>query len=547
MPRDYVEASGQSELVAQLLYNRNVSANDVPGYLDPDLYVTKSPFLLKDMGRAVERIWKALTLGETIGVFGDFDVDGVTSVTVLAEALQMLGGKVVTYIPNRFEQGHGLDAGGVKDLRDRGASLVITCDCGISDLPEAEKVAKMGVDLVITDHHMPLAQLPKAHAIVDPKRDDNRYGFREFSGVGTAFKVMQAVFHADNRAAQLDELLELVALGTVADMVSLTKENRQMVQKGLRYLNKSKRPGVSALVQMSGLTMGAITSGDISWALGPRINASGRLDDARMSLKLLGTRSKEEAEQLAKGLDEVNKERQQKTADVYDAARQQLASRPGQMVLFAADKEYPEGVIGLVAGKLSKEFYRPAIVITLDADYCRGSCRSIPEFDMAAALESCEDLLRTFGGHPMAAGFSVYQENLEAFEKRMNEIAASQLKDVVLSPSIFIDAEVSMASLGGDSYLEMRRLEPFGQHNPEPCFVSRGVEVVDCRSFRNHELWTSLHLRQHGVVWDAVDFRTMRGPDDIPQLIDVVYTLRIRRWNGDEVLQANIVDIAPAG
>jgi len=545
-PSDYIEASGQPELVAQLLYNRSVTADDVPGYLDPELYATKSPFLLKDMGRAVERIWKALTLGETIGVFGDFDVDGVTSTTVIAEALQMLGGKAITYIPNRFQQGHGLDADGVKDLRDRGASLVITCDCGISDLPEAEKISKMGIDLIVTDHHMPLAQLPRAHAIVDPKRSDNRYGFRDFAGVGTAFKVMQAVFHADNRADQLEELLELVALGTVADMVSLTRENRQMVQKGLRYLNASKRPGVRALVQKSGLTIGSVTSGDISWALGPRINASGRLDDAMMSLKLLSTKSADEAQYLAEQLDEINRQRQQKTSDVYDAAREQLASRPGQMVLFAADKGYPEGVIGLVAGRLSKEFYRPAIVVTLDEDYCRGSCRSIPEFDMATALESCEDLLRTFGGHPMAAGFSVFKDKLPEFEQRVNEIAASKLKDVVLSPSISIDAEVSLASLGRDSYKEMRRLEPFGQHNPEPCFVSRGVEVLECRSFRNNELWTSLRLRQDGATWDAVDFRTMRGPDDIPPIIDVVYTLRIRRWNGEETLQANIVDIAPA-
>jgi single-stranded-DNA-specific exonuclease len=546
VPRDYIKASGQSELVGQLLYNRNVSVDDIPGFLDPGMYVPKSPFLLKDMGRAVERIWKALTLGETIGVFGDFDVDGVTSTIVIAEALQMLGGKVVTYIPNRFEQGHGLDAGGVEDLRQRGASLVITCDCGISDLPEAKKASRMGVDLIITDHHMPLAQLPRAHAVVDPKRNDNRYGFKEFSGVGTAFKVMQAVFDGDRRSAQLDELLELVALGTVADMVSLTKENRQMVQKGLRFLNASKREGVIALVQKSGLTMGSITSGDISWALGPRINASGRLEDATMSLKLLATKSEEEAQRLAEQLDEVNRERQQKTADVYEAARQQLAAKEERLVLFAADKEYPEGVIGLVAGKLSKEFYRPAIVITLDEDYCRGSCRSVPEFDMASALASCDDLLRTFGGHPMAAGFSVYEENLPAFEQRINEIAETQLKDVVLSPAITIDAEVSMASLGGDAYLEMRRLEPFGQHNPEPCFVSRGVEVVECRSFRNHEAWTSLRLKQDGVTWAAVDFRTMRGPDDIPPIIDVVYTLRIRRWNGEEVLQANVVDIAPA-
>jgi len=556
-PPEYAKATGQSDFIAQLLYNRNVAPDDVPGYLNPDLYVAENPYLLRDMGRAVERIWKALSLHQTIGVFGDFDVDGVTSVTVLAEALEMLGGKVVTYIPNRFKQGHGLDADGVRELREQGARLVITCDCGISDLPEADKIAKMGVDLIITDHHMPLAQLPRAHAIVDPKRNDNLYGFRDFSGVGTAFKVMQGVFmqqrerqglfaEGSDLMPRLDELLELVALGTVADMVSLKGENRQMVQKGLVYLNKTRRPGIEALAAVSRLAIGSITAGDISWALGPRINSSGRLDDAAMSLDLLRTQEREEAERLARDLDEVNRERQQKTSEVYESARRQLAGKEQALVLFAADTEYPEGVIGLVAGRLAKEFYRPAIVITMDEDYCRGSCRSIPEFDMASALESCGDLLRTFGGHPMAAGFSIHQQHLPEFERRMNELAAESLKGVDLVPVISIDAEISLASLGGDAYEEMRALEPFGQHNPEPCFLSRDVEVVECRSFKNHDYWTGLRLKQDGVTFEAVDFRTTWVPDDIPPRIDVAYTLRLRKWNGEEVLQANVVDIAPA-
>jgi len=545
-PPDYVAAVSTSPLVAQLLYNRGVGAADVPSFLNPDAFKASDPFALPDVGTAVNRILVAIRKGETIGVFGDFDVDGVTASAVLIEGMEGLGARTVQYIPDRVGEGHGLSAAGVAWLHDHGASLVVTCDCGISDLAEAEKSSTLGVDLIITDHHVPLATLPRAVAVVNAKRRDSRYGFTEFAGVGIAFKLMQALYQGWNGSSRLDELLELVALGTVADMVALVGENRHFVQKGLDVLNRTARPGLQALISTSGLTAGSVTSGDISWALAPRINSAGRLENASMSLKLLMTSSVDEAATLASDLDATNAERQRLTTEVYEMARAQLASHPECALLMAADESYPEGVIGLVAGKLSKEYYRPAVVVTTGEDLCRGSSRSIPEFDLAWALEQCKDLLNSFGGHPLAAGFSVTKDRLPLLEERLKGLAESRLAGVEAGPRIDIDAEVSLKSLGGDTFRLTRALEPFGQQNPEPCFLTRGVEVVECRSFRNHEKWTSLRLRQHGVLWDAVDFRTLRGPDDMPRLIDVVYTLRIRRWQGEEVLQANILDFAPA-
>ena len=545
-PGEYLGAVTYPPLVAQLLYNRNVGPQQVPAFVDPDLFTTGSPFTLPGVSEAVDRIYRAIRAGETIGVYGDFDVDGVTSTAVIVESLEILGAHAIAHIPDRFKDSHGLKASGVKTLRDQGASLVITCDCGISDLAEADKSAALGVDLLITDHHAPLSVLPRAAAVVNAKRRDSRYGFTEFAGVGIAFKLMQALFHGDSRAGLLDRLLELVALGTVADMVSLTGENRQFVQKGLRVLNSSRRPGVLALIRVSGLTPGSISSGDISWALGPRINAAGRLDDANMSLRLLMTASDEEAESLAAELDATNSERQTLTSEVYQSVCERLEGQPESPLLMVADERYPEGVIGLVAGRISKERYRPAVVVTAGEDICRGSSRSIPEFDMASALEACADLLISFGGHPMAAGFALKTENLPHLEARLIELAQERLSGVELGPRIRIDAEVRLKQLGGDTYRLLTELEPFGQDNPQPCFVSRGVEVVECRSLRNHERWMSLRLRQDGVMWEAVDFRTLRRPEDVPGLIDMVFTLRERLWNGEEVLQANVQDFAPS-
>lgn len=545
-PAEYVAAASPSTLIAQLLYNRGVSLADVPAFLNPESFRPGDPFAIPDVLAAVTRLNQARLRREVVGVFGDFDVDGVTATAVLLEGLRGLGVKAIEYIPDRIGEGHGLSAEGVAWLRDHGASLVVTCDCGISDLAEAEKASKLGVDLIITDHHMPLATLPQAVAVVNAKRRDSRYGFTEFAGVGIAFKLMQALYQGWNDASRLDELLELVALGTVADMVALVGENRRFVQKGLEVLNRTARPGLQALIAVSGLTPGAVTSGDISWALGPRINSAGRLDDASVSLKLLMTSSVDEAATLAQVLNDTNEERQRLTAEVYDMVRTQLAAQPESALLMAAGESYPEGVIGLVAGRLSKEVYRPAVVVTTGEELCRGSSRSIPEFDLAWALEQCKDLLNSFGGHPLAAGFSVTRQNLPLLEQRLKALAEERLAGVEPGPRIDIDAEVTLKSLGGDAYRLTRTLEPFGQQNLEPCFLSRGVEVVECRSLRNHEKWLSLRLRQQGALWDAVDFRTLRGPEDVPRLIDVVYTLRTRQWQGKETLQANVLDLAPS-
>ncbi|MFW6056522.1 MAG: single-stranded-DNA-specific exonuclease RecJ [Chloroflexota bacterium] len=541
VPQEYLDAVGQSRLLAQLLYNRDVMADAVAAYLDPTQFQPGDPFLIPDVDKAVERINKALLRREKIGIFGDFDVDGVTSTAVIKETLALLGTDALVYIPDRSE-GHGLSADGVRYLRDQGASLVITCDCGVTDLAEAEKSAALGVDLVISDHHVPLSKLPRAVAVVNPKRTDSRYPFREFAGCGVAYKLMQGLLWGDSRMAQLELLLELVALGSVADMVSLHGENRLFVQKGLRTLNDTHRPGVRALIDVSRLTPGAITSGDISWALGPRINSAGRLDHATSSLELLMTTSEDEALELARELDVTNQRRQALTIETYERAKTRIAGQLDRPLLMDTDAEYPEGVIGLVAGRLSKEYYRPTVIVTHAEDHCRGSTRSIPEFDMAVALERCSDLLLGFGGHPLAAGFSVRCEDVPELEQRLVTLAEERLADVELSPAITIDAATSFKEVGRESYRAMRALEPFGQGNPEPCFITRRVRVLEKRCFRNHEQWNSLKLQHGDVVLDAVDFRTACPVDDIPKTIDVVYTLRIRRFNGNEELQANVVD-----
>ena len=541
VPREYLDAVGQPPLLAQLLYNRGVTAEAVAAYLDPTQFQPGNPFLIPDVDKAVVRINEALLRGEKIGIFGDFDVDGVTSTAVIKETLALLGTEALVYIPDRSE-GHGLSADGVRYLRDQGASLVITCDCGVTDIAEAEKSAALGVDLVVSDHHVPLSRLPRAVAVVNPKRTDSRYPFREFAGCGVAYKLMQGLLYGDSRMAQLELLLELVALGSVADMVSLQGENRLFVQKGLQTLNSTRRAGVRALMAVCNLVSGSVTSGDISWALGPRINSAGRLDHATESLKLLMTESDEEALELARELDRTNARRQAHTSETYERAKARIAGQLDRPLLMDTDPDYPEGVIGLVAGKLSKEYYRPTVIVTHAEGLCRGSTRSIPEFDMAVALERCSDLLLGFGGHPLAAGFSAECDNVPILEQQLVNIAEERLVGVELSPSISIDTEIPFKALGGDAYRSMRALEPFGQGNPEPCFLTRGVRVLDCRCFRNEERWNSLKLQQDDIVWEAVDFRTATKVEDVPQVMDVVYTLRTRRWNGAEVLQANILD-----
>ncbi len=546
-PNKYVNASGVSSLIAQLLYNYGIKLDEIELFLAADRKLEGNPFLLPDMAQAVSRIYEALLSGEKIAIHGDFDVDGITATAILVEGLSWLGTEAIPYIPDRVNEGHGLGSLAMERLHEQGVNLVITVDCGITDLAEAKRVQEMGMDMIITDHHIPSTSLPQAIAVIDPKRKDSQYPCSNLAGVGTAFKLLQALLYKDNREKQLTELLELVALGTVADMVPLVGENRYLVKEGLKVLNNTHRIGLQEMIQLARLEPGKLDAESISWVLGPRLNAASRMDTASASYQLLTTHSPEEARTLAVWLEEKNAERQKVSNEVLSKAKERLVYRAYPPLLIEGDESYPVGVIGLVAGKLVGEFHKPAIILNLGSELCQGSCRSIPEFNIVAALEECHDLLRSFGGHPMAAGFTVPRQKLAHLEERLMKLAVSQLSQLDLRPKLSIDAELLLSALAGDTFNLIQQLEPFGQGNPRPTFLTRQVEVAECHNFGNQDKWLKLKLRQGNMVWEAISFDSPKAKEEIPPNIDIVYNLEKSRWNGEEVLRLNLRDLAPAG
>ena len=575
-PDEYLSACGLSPLIAQLLYNRGVKADEAEPFLAADHRLDHNPFLLPDMSQAVSRIYKALLSREKVAIYGDFDVDGVTATAILVEGLSWLGeeggptqhhtlsgeGRIVPYIPDRFYEGRGLQPPAIEELHSQGVSLVITVDCGISNLAETKQAQGMGIDIIITDHHIPPATLPQAIAVIDSKRKDSRYPYPDLAGVGIAFKLLQALFHKDDRKRRLTKLLDLVALGTVTDLVPLVGENRYLVKEGLKMLNNTHRIGLQEMIRLAGLELGKLDTKHISKALGPRLNAAGRIEHASTSYRLLTTRSTEEAHDLAAELEELNTERQQLSNEVLSKAKERLIYRTYPPLLIEGDESYPIGIIGLVAGELVDEFGKPAVILNLGPKICRGSCRSIPEFNIVSALGKCHDLLTTFGGHPSAAGFTLARENLAKLEERLMSLAMSELSHLDLHPKLVIDAEIPLSALADDTFNLIQLLSPFGQGNPQPTFLSRQVEVLKRRNFGSQGEWLELKLKQGDVTWRAAYFDsqkareggrpTQRHPlsgeerEEIPSHIDIVYNLEKSWRNGEEVLQLNLRDFAPS-
>ncbi len=546
VPDEYLKASDLSPLIAQLLYNRGVKLEDIEPFLAADCRLEGDPFLLPDISKAISRVYKAVLSRKKIAVYGDFDVDGVTAIVMLIEGLSRLGAEVIPYIPDRINEGHGLKMAALEKLHAQGTDLVITVDCGVTDLAEVKQAQGMGMDMIITDHHIPLGSLPRAVAIVDPKRKDSVYPYPDLAGAGVAFKFLQALFHKDSREQWLARLMDLVVLATVTDLVTLVGENRYLVQGGLRELNNSSRVGIQEMVKLAGLKLGELDAEDISWVLGPRLNAAGRMNNASASYQLLTTQSPEEARLLSLELEEKNAKRQKLTNEVLSRAREKLAAKLHLPLLIEGDESYSIGVIGLVAGKLVDEFYKPTIIINLGPELCQGSCRSIAEFDITTALTECHDLLTTFGGHPLAAGFTIARQNLAQLEQRLMSLAMDQLGHLDLRSELVIDAELPLSLLAGDTFNLVQQLSPFGRGNPQPTFLTRQVEVIECRNFGSHGEWLRLKLKQGNVTWQAVDFESQRKREEIPSHIDIVYNLGKSRWNGEEVLSLNLCDFAPA-
>ncbi|UCH51681.1 MAG: single-stranded-DNA-specific exonuclease RecJ, partial [Chloroflexota bacterium] len=516
-------------------------------FLHADSRLEADPFLLPDMHQAISRTYQALLTGEEIAIYGDFDADGITSTALLVQGLSALGGKVIPYIPHRYREGYGLQVAALEKLRKRDISLIITVDTGITAIAEIQKAQQMGLDIIVTDHHLPLASLPPALAVVNPKRSDSACQSTELAGVGVAFKFLQALLKGSGREELLNGLLDLVALGTVTDMVPLIGDNRSWVKRGLELLNNTERVGLQEIIRSANLKPGNLDTESISWVLGPRLNAAGRLDDAATSYQLLLTQDPKEAASLASNLEEKNAKRQRLTRELLERARERIIATGVDLpLLMTGEEDYPTGVMGLVAGRLSEEFYRPVIIFKFGADTCRGSGRSIPEFDLMAALKDCRDLLSNFGGHTKAAGFTVPTTNLPQLQKHLLNIAQTQLAGLDLRPHIDIDTEVSLVTFSGETFKEIQRLAPFGSGNPLPAFVSRHVEIIDQRPIGSQGEHLGLKLKQDGLVWDAIGFRFGNRAKETTNYLDIAYNLDIDRWNGEERLRLKLLDFDPA-
>jgi len=496
------------------------------------------------MHQAVARIYQALLSGENIAVYGDFDTDGITATALLVQGLSLLNCKATPYIPHRLTEGYGLKIAALENLYRQGISLVITVDCGITGLREVKRAKRMGLDVIITDHHTPPATLPPANAVIDPKLPDSNYPFSELSGAGVALKLLQALFRGIGKEAQLNGLMDLVALGTVADMMPILGENRYLVREGLKLINTSPRLGLKEMVTQFGLNIMNLDTESISWVIAPRLNAAGRLEHAMGSYKLLMTDSPQEAQALARWLEQKNTERQRLTTKALAKAREQVLAQGISPLLIAGDRDFPVGIAGLVASRLSEEFYRPAVVIKIGDRISGGSCRSIPEFNIILALTQCSSLFTHFGGHSQAAGFTLLTRNLPRLQQALLQLATTQLDGVDLRPKVDIDAEVTLSDLGGDTFPTIQKLAPFGRGNPLPTFLTRRVEVVDCRTMGDNADHLRLKLKQDSTVWDGVAFRLGNYFSEVSFLLDIVYNLEVDRWGGEETLRLNILDFA---
>ncbi|MFC1963799.1 single-stranded-DNA-specific exonuclease RecJ [Chloroflexota bacterium] len=532
-------------IVQQLLHNRGITGPaQINSFLTSDKSLLYDPFLLPDMHRAVSRVYQALLSGEQVVIYGDFDADGITATALLIQGLSRLGGNPVPYIPHRHNEGHGLSVSALKNLREQGATLIITVDCGVTNVAEVERAKKWGLDIIITDHHTPIAEIPTALAVVDPKLSGSAYPFLELSGAGVAFKLLQGLMQNLGRQEEIENVMDLVAIGTIADMSPLVAENRYLVREGLRLMNQSPRPGIQELMLLTGIKGNHLDADKISWIIGPCLNASGRLADASGGYRLMLTDSAEEARELAAWLMEKNEERQRLTKNTYCQAREQVISAGLTPLLMVKDEDYHLGINGLVASRLMEEFYRPVVVVKTGKKVSHASCRSIPEFNIIAALTRYGELFTQFGGHSRAAGFTMPTRNLPLLEEKLMTLATTQLAGLDLRPHLEIDAQVTVREFSSGIFPLIQQLAPFGQGNPLPTFLSRGVEVLDCRTMGNGSDHLRLKLKQDGVTWDAVAFNLGSYFSEIASPLDIVYNLEMDNWGGRERLRLCILDFA---
>ena len=540
-------------ILKQIVFNRGFATDaEARAFLKAEPSVGTDPFQLTGMHATVDSICYALQHNEPIAIYGDYDVDGVTATALLVQVLGALGANVRGYIPNRFDEGYGLNKDALDSLKADGIKLVITVDCGIRSPDEALHAQTIGLDLIISDHHHPDGtNLPAAFAVINPKQHGDIYPDKDLAGVGIAYKIAEALLsvQSPSNGFHSNDLLDLVALGTVADLAPLVGENRVLVRRGLRQIRETKRQGLFSLAGVSDLKIDKCTAGNIGFMLGPRLNASGRLESALASFELLTTTDFMRAGQLAQQLEQQNRQRQAITRAMQEQAEAiAMSEDPEAFLLFAAHEDFNPGVVGLAASRLTEVHYRPAIVAAKNAEETRGSCRSIPEFHITDALDQCKDLLVRHGGHAAAAGFTVKNHNLPELVSRLKEIAKNQLESRDLRQTLMADMEVSLSELNFDLLKLLLFLEPTGYGNPEAVFVSRNIKVKAARTVGSEGKHLKLTVEdERGAAVDAIGFRLGHLRDDLPPHVDLLYRFEANEYNGRRTLQLNLKDLKPAG
>lgn len=540
------QALSISPITASVLLARGISTPDEAGrWLASDSDLAHDPFLLPDMERAVDRLHRAIDRGERVCFYGDYDVDGVSATSIYLSFFQSLGVDGLAYIPHRLREGYGLNGDAIRALHRDGVSLIVTSDCGTTSQREIELANRLGLEVVVTDHHQPDERLPSAVALLNPYRPGATYPFKGLCSGGLAFKVAQAYQMKYGGEFPLDELHDLVALSTIADIVPLHDENRRVVREGLAQMSRGARCGIRALKQVAGITRDC-TAETVAFKLAPRLNAAGRLAHALLGVQLLTTESEREARRIAEELDRLNRERQQIEEQITTEA---LASvdrddLPAAFVLGA--RSWHLGVVGIVAARLVDRFHRPAIVMAIDErGMAKGSARTVPGFDLYQALTACRDLLVAYGGHPSAAGLTIEEARIPEFRERFADLAAGALEGSQRIATLHVDAEVNLVEVNLRLVRELGTLHPFGAGNPEPTLAVRSLSVLNARVVGDNHL--KLTVRQgNSMTFDSIGFR-LGGLAELgltPQRpVDLAFVPEMNHWNGYDRIQLRIRDV----
>ena len=539
-----------SPILAQLLINRGTKeALSARIFLKADLKDLRDPYIFKDMERAVDRILKAINSDERILIYGDYDVDGISSIALLFFILKEFTLNLYYYIPNRFQEGYGLNEKAIDIAFENNFKLIVTVDCGINSICEIRKANNYGIDVIVIDHHQPQKEVPSAMAIINPKYDTN-YPFRELAGVGVSYKVVQALYLKLKRNQDdLRNLLDYVALGSIADSVPFIDENRILIKCGLKVLNQTDKEGLKALIVESGVDYGNLGTKEVNFALAPRINAAGRLDDPKLALELLLTDSESKAKYLSRKLSEINKYRQDVGDNILREAREfafKQVEDEDNKVLVLASEDWNQGVIGIIASRLVDELNRPIIIISKKDGIGKGSGRSIKGFHLYKALELCKDILINFGGHQLAAGITIEYNKIPEFKSRINKIAQEFINEDELNPELEVDAQISLSDINVNLIKDINVLEPFGSGNPQPVFCSFKNMIYDWQLVGQSREHLKLKIKEENKILEGIGFGLSKMGSQIfseSKVVDLAFNIELNKWNGTENIQLNIKGI----